>query len=174
MILNFIPTISEPLYFNSPISHLLSVQNRAERGSDDDSGKDSDEEELSKAKEKFEDFFQRTKKYWISFAREQISKGKDEGVSPEEYALVLAEEEFMKETIPALTGNSTFGGSTAPRRSGESLRREHNRRRNNPDAVQSRQQSGRHASAAPAASLQQQVNQLQHQLQRVDLDEGIE
>ena len=126
-------------------------------GSDDDSGKDSDEEEPSKAKEKFEDFFQRTKKYWISFARERLSRAKDEGVSVEEYALVLAEEEFMKETIPAL--NQT--GS----RSGASRRRDNDRN----NAVQPRP-----PGLPPNANLQQQVNHLQHQLQRVELDEGIE
>ena len=66
-------------------------------GGSDDSGKDSDEEEISKAKEKFEDFFKRTKKYWISFARDRLSHKEKETVSVEDYALVLAEEEFMKE-----------------------------------------------------------------------------
>jgi len=134
-------------------------QNRVGGGSDDDSGKDSDEEEPSKAKEKFEDFFKRTEKYWISFARDRLSRDKDEGVSVEDYALVLAEEEFMKETIPAL--NHSRGSRT-----GTSRRRENNDRN---DTVQQRP-----PRLAPNPPLQQQVNQLQHQLQRVDLDEGIE
>lgn len=120
-------------------------------GSADDSGKDSDEEELSKAKEKFEDFFKRTKKYWISFARDRLSRSKDECICVEEYALVLAEEEFMKETIPALSRNSR--------------RRDHERN----DAIRPQP-----PALSPDAPLQQRVNQLQHQLQRVELDEGIE
>lgn len=151
-------------------------------GSDDDSGKDSDEEEISKAKEKFEDFFQRTKKYWISFARDRLSRKEieEEGVSVEEYALVLAEEEFMKETVaPAASIDLSHGSRGHPalnRRSRHGLpaaaaagpAHEPGSHR----AVQPQSSSSqRHAANAP---LQQQVNVLQQQLQRVDLDEGIE
>jgi len=138
-------------------------------GSDDDSGKDSDEEEISRAKEKFEDFFKRTKKYWISFARERLTRKEVEsGVSVEDYALVLAEEEFMKETMPPssdLTDNRGAAASTN-RRSRIGLPAVEANRNH---TVQPQPQ--RLAANAP---LQQQVNQLQHQLQRVDLDEGIE
>lgn len=114
----------------------------------------------SKAKGKFEDFFNRTKKYWISFAGDRLSRAKDEeGVSVEEYALVLAEEEFMKETIPVLNHSGS--------RSGASRRRDYDR--NNAVQLQPRP-----PVLIPNPPLEQQVNQLQHQLQRVELDEGIE
>ena len=145
-------------------------------GSDDDSGKDSDEEEISRAKEKFEDFFKRTKKYWISFARDRLSQKEKETVSVEDYALVLAEEEFMKETIPSSLANDRRYSAAAV-----SAPAANHRDRNAPIPANNNVANRNHPvhpqpqrHAAPNAPLQQQVNQLQHQLQRVDLDEGIE
>jgi len=168
---------------------------------EDDSGNDSDEEEISKAKEKFEDFFKRTKTYWVSFAKERLTKEEEQTVAIEEYALILAEQEFMKETMPdvergtsdralnrrslgrlnGLDHNPVAAGPSRASGNSSSHLASHSAHHRNP--VQSNHSglaaAGPHraqplAAAAIAQPLQQQVNQLQQQLHRVDLDEGIE
>ena len=91
----------------------------------------------------------------------------------EEYALVLAQEEFMKETVvPSSLDLSHGRGNHAPNR----------RSRHGLPVAAGSLEPGSHRAVQPPSSqrpaanapLQQQVNVLQQQLHRVDLDEGIE